>query len=42
MMDCDRSPDELLFSTALAGEVVKTLKALLPLYEYCLRFTSDV
>lgn len=42
MMDCDRSPDELLFSPALAGEVVKTLKALLPLYEYCLRFTSDV
>lgn len=42
MMDCDRSPDEQLFSPALAGEVVKTLKALYPLYEYCLRFTSDV
>jgi len=40
MMDVDRAPDELLFSDDLAGEVTKTLQALYPLYEYCLRFTT--
>lgn len=40
MMDVDRSPDELLFSADLAGEVVRTLQALYPLYEYCLKFTT--
>lgn len=39
-MDVDRSPDELLFSSDLAEEVVRTLKALYPLYEYCLKFTT--
>lgn len=39
MMDEDRAPDELLFSPELAGQVIETLKALYPLYEYCLKFT---
>lgn len=39
MMDVDRAPDELLFSPELAGQVIETLKALYPLYEYCLKFT---
>lgn len=39
IMDADRAPDDLLFSPRLAGEVTKTLKALYPLYEYCLTFT---
>lgn len=38
-MDVDRGPDQLLFSPELAGEVIRTLQALYPLYEYCLRFT---
>ena len=38
-MDVDRKPDELLFSPDLAAEVTKTLRALYPLYEYCLKFT---
>ena len=38
-MDVDRAPDELLFSPELAGQVIETLKALYPLYEYCLKFT---
>lgn len=38
-MDVDRSPDPLLFSPELADEVIRTLQALYPLYEYCLRFT---
>ena len=41
-MDVDRQPDELLFSPKLADEVSKTLKALYPLYEYCLKFTSGL
>ena len=40
LMDVDRAPDDLLFSADLAGEVTKTLKALYPLYEYCLKFTT--
>lgn len=40
IMDVERSPDDLLFSADLAGEVIKTLKALYPLYEYCLKFTT--
>lgn len=40
MMDTDRAPDDLLFSPALAEEVIHTLKALYPLYEYCLKFTT--
>ncbi len=40
MMDVDRSPDDLLFSPDLAGEVIRTLQALYPLYEYCLKFTT--
>lgn len=39
IMDVDRAPDELLFSPELADEVTRVLKALYPLYEYCLRFT---
>lgn len=39
-MDVDREPDDLLFSPELAKEVTKTLKALYPMYEYCLKFTS--
>ena len=38
-MDVDRGPDDLLFSPDLAGEVARTLQALVPLYEYCLKFT---
>lgn len=38
-MDCQRSADELLFSPKLAEEVIQTLQALYPLYEYCLKFT---
>ena len=38
-MDVDRGPDDLLYSPDLTGEVVRTLKALYPLYEYCLKFT---
>ena len=40
LMDVDRGPDELLFSADLAAEVTKTLQALYPLYEYCLKFTT--
>lgn len=40
MMDVDRAPDDLLFSADLVGEVTRTLQALYPLYEYCLRFTT--
>ena len=40
LMDVDRQPDDLLFSAELANEVVRTLKALYPLYEYCLKFTT--
>ena len=39
-MDVDRPADDLLFSPQLAEEVVKTLKALYPMYEYCLKFTG--
>lgn len=39
IMDVDRKPDELLFSPDLAGEVTRVLKALYPIYEYCLTFT---
>lgn len=39
IMDVDRAPDDLLFSPELAKEVTDTLKALYPLYEYCLKFT---
>ena len=39
MMDVERGPDELLFSPDLAEEVAERLKALYPLYEYCLKFT---
>lgn len=39
-MDLDRGPDELLYSPDLAGEVTRTLQALYPLYEYCLKFTT--
>ena len=42
MMDRDCKADELLFSPELAQEVTKTLKALYPLYEYCLKFTSSL
>lgn len=38
-MDVDRGPDDLLFSPDLAGEVARTLQTLVPLYEYCLKFT---
>lgn len=38
-IDANRSPDPLLFSPELADEVIRTLQALYPLYEYCLRFT---
>ena len=40
IMDMDRAPDELLFSENLVDEVIKTLQALYPLYEYCLKFTT--
>ena len=40
LMDVDRGPDELLFSAGLAAEVTRTLQALYPLYEYCLKFTT--
>ena len=40
LMDVDRNPDDLLFSPDLAQEVSRTLKALYPLYEYCLKFTT--
>ena len=40
-MEVSRMPDELLFSPSLPGEVVKTLKALLPLYRYFLRYTGS-
>lgn len=40
LMDTDRAPDDLLFSPDLTQEVIRTLKALYPLYEYCLRFTT--
>ena len=40
VMDVDRAPDELLFSPELSGEVKRTLQALYPLYEYCLKFTT--
>jgi len=40
IMDVDRVPDSLLFSADLADEVIRTLKALYPLYEYCLKFTT--
>lgn len=40
IMDVDRAPDELLFSENLVDEVIKTLQALYPLYEYCLKFTT--
>lgn len=39
-MDVDRGPDDLLFSSDLAGEVSRTLQALYPMYEYCLKFTT--
>lgn len=39
-LDFDRAPDDLLFSPDLAREVIQTLKALYPLYEYCLKFTT--
>ena len=39
-MDVDCGPDDLLFSSDLTGEVVRRLKALYPLYEYCLKFTT--
>jgi len=39
MMDVERTPDDLLFSPELADVVVEKLKALYPLYEYCLKFT---
>ncbi len=39
-MDLDCSPDALLYSPQLAGEVTRTLQALYPLYEYCLKFTT--
>lgn len=38
-MDVDKSPDALLFSPDLAETVTNTLKALYPMYEYCLKFT---
>ncbi len=40
MMDVDRNPDDLLFSPELSSEVTRTLLALYPLYEYCLKFTA--
>ena len=40
IMDVDRAPDEQLFSENLVDEVIKTLQALYPLYEYCLKFTT--
>ena len=40
-MEQERCPDKLLFSPALAPQVVDTLKKLYPLYEYFLRFTSE-
>jgi len=39
MIDVDREPDALLFSPELADEVIRTLQALYPFYEYCLKFT---
>lgn len=41
-MDVDRAPDDLLFSPEFAKEVTKTLQALYPMYEYCLKFTSSL
>ena len=41
LMEQERCPDKLLFSPALAPQVVDTLKKLYPLYEYFLRFTSE-
>ena len=41
-MDIDRQPDDLLFSPKLAQEVTKTLQALYPMYEYCLKFTGSL
>ena len=40
ILDVERKPDDLLFSKDLAAEVIKTLKDLYPMYEYCLKFTS--
>ena len=40
IMYIDRNPDDLLFSPDLVGEDTKTLQALYPLYEYCLKFTT--
>lgn len=39
-MDVDRPPDDLLFSPELADRIIETLRALYPLYEYCLKFTA--
>lgn len=38
-IDVERAPDALLYSKELADEVIRTLRALYPLYEYCLKFT---
>jgi len=42
VLDVERQPDDLLFSKDLADEVIKTLKTLYPMYEYCLKFTSSL
>lgn len=40
-MEISREPDDLLFSAELAKTVRETLQKLLPMYEYCLKFTME-
>lgn len=39
-LEARRPPDDLLFSADLAQTVRETLQSLLPMYEYCLKFTT--
>ncbi len=39
-LEARRAPDELLFSADLSRTVRETLQKLLPMYEYCLKFTT--